>query len=140
MPVWTMTVPGEKRGHPGDIRFVTRNGKTTAYRGGESRAFMASVAVQARSEGLPTDIVGPVALDMVVRRTLPQRTCFCSGEPHAKRPDLSNHLKLVEDALRNHFDDAQVSLITMRKEYALQSEIEVTLTWGDDFRARWDSA
>lgn len=138
--IHTFLIPGKRQGHPGDLRAVTRGGKTHLYRTGESRGWMASVAIQARTSGLPTDIDGPIVLDVIIRHALPIRTCFSSGEPHWKRPDTSNTLKLLEDALRNHFDDAQIAITTIRKEYALQSEIEVTLTWGDDFRSRWDSA
>lgn len=137
MPVHEFLIPGKRQGHPGDVKFASSGGKTRAYRGNASRAWMAHVATLASVSELPTSIPGPICLDLVVRLSLPRRTNFCVGEAHAKRPDTSNTLKLIEDALANHFDDGRISLHTMRKEYWGNDEILVRLTWGDEFLVRW---
>lgn len=139
MPVHEFLVPGKRQGHPGDVKFATSGGKARAYRGSTSRAWMAHVATIASASGLPTGISGPICLDLSVRLSLPKRTNFCAGEPHAKRPDSSNTLKLIEDALSNHFDDGRIALHTLRKEYWSNDEILVRITWGNEFLMRWRS-
>lgn len=135
--IHSFIIPGKKVGHPGDVRIVRAGTKVRAYRSRPSRDFMAHVLSCAHLSGLRGPIDGPIAIDLEVRRKLPKRTCFSVGEPHTQRPDWSNHLKMIEDALKPFFDDAQVCAHTGRKVWHDKDEIEVTLTFGEDFLDKW---
>lgn len=78
---------------------------------------------------------GPLALDItfyfpVAGYVTKKKTSQLLQAPHSKRPDLSNLIKMVEDALNDHIysDDSQICQINAKKCYAEVPRTEFTLT------------
>ena len=117
----TILIPGNPRAQ-GRPRFTTIGGYARAYDPKESRDWKAVVkdfAVQAGCKPLE----GPVTLAMDVFVARPKRLLRAKDPVEAVRctskPDCSNYLKGVEDALNGiaYYDDSQIWRVSVRKFY-----------------------
>ena len=84
---------------------------------------------------------GPVTLDLWFYMPIPKswpkyRKAKAEKEivPHAIRPDLSNLVKLVEDAANSilYADDKQIVRIRTSKHYSLKPRTEIIMNWSFD--------
>jgi len=81
---------------------------------------------------------GPVAIDLWFYLPIPKswpkyRKAKADQEimPHSVRPDLSNLVKLVEDAAESilYDDDKQIVSIRTNKHYSPQPRTEIVMQW-----------
>lgn len=126
------TVPGPPRGK-GRPRFVStpRGGRT--YTDAQTASYENLVKMCARAAGAEI-IDGPVEMRIAVYLPIPQsapkkrQAAMLSGaECPTKKPDLSNVLKSIEDALNliAYRDDAAIVSMTMTKHYAIEPRVDV---------------
>lgn len=100
----------------------------------DRKEFKARLAFFAKQE-CPVPLDGPLRMNLTVRRpkpaSWPKKPCKSNPWPWAwwKRPDRSNYLKIVEDALNGicWHDDGQVVSGDTRKEWGPVWECVVTL-------------
>lgn len=81
---------------------------------------------------------GPLKLSITFYMQLPRASLVkkkaLDGTPHYTRPDTSNLIKFVEDALNGilYPDDAQIAIIEARKIYDFNPRTEFMLERADD--------
>lgn len=135
MNMLSFSVPGEPRGK-GRPRFVSTPQGGRAYTDAQTVAYENFVKFCARAAGAQI-IDGPVEMRIAVYLPIPQsapkkrQAAMLSGaELPTKKPDLSNVLKLIEDALNliAYRDDAAIVSMTMTKHYALDPRVDVYVT------------
>ena len=139
MPELKIVIPGEPcaQGRP---RFSSFNGHFRAIDPAKSRnykAFVKYVAThEAKKQGwLYTEL--PLAMNVVAYMGIPKskskkfRQAAVEGsERPTKKPDLSNIVKGVEDALNGllYKDDSQIVSLKLKKYYSEEPRLEVTLS------------
>lgn len=131
-------IPGSPIGQ-GRPKFSTINGHARAYDPEKSRNYKAYVkllATQAMKEQCFEMIEGPCSLDILAFFEVPKskskkfREAALSGlEYPTKKPDLSNIVKGIEDALNGlaYKDDALIVKLGVVKLYSEIPRVEVTL-------------
>ena len=145
----SFVVPGEPKGkgRPRAVKLPT--GKICMYTPKDTAAnqhlvrMSASDAINAGQTGADDHQSklhdGPVLLSIVATFPLPKsrpkwlRDRLAAGTeiPHTTRPDLSNVIKIVEDALNGVAwkDDSRVCSITAIKRYGLRPRLEVSISY-----------
>jgi Holliday junction resolvase RusA-like endonuclease len=139
MPTLKIVIPGEPcaQGRP---RFSTHGGFVKAYDPAKSRNYKAFVKYVATHEAtkqgwLYTEL--PLSMSVIAYMTIPKskskkfRKAAMEGEERpTKKPDLSNIVKGVEDALNGvlYKDDSQIVNLAMEKYYSEEPRLEVTLS------------
>lgn len=139
MPELKLVIPGEPcaQGRP---RFSTHGGFVKAYDPAKSRNYKAFVKYVATHEAtkqgwLYTEL--PLAMKVVAYMGIPKskskkfRQAAVEGtERPTKKPDLSNIVKGVEDALNGllYKDDSQIVSLKLKKYYSEEPRLEVTLS------------
>lgn len=126
----TFTIPGEPvaQGRP---RFARMGSFVRTYDPKESRDWKATVKQFAIAAGA-APIPGPLRLEVVAVFTRPltsyRKRAPRGPEPKTTKPDLSNVLKGIEDALLGiaYLDDSQVAEIVARKLVGGQGEAPAT--------------
>ena len=131
-------IPGSPIGQ-GRPKFSTINGHARAYDPEKSRNYKAYVkllATQAMKDSGFTMIKGPCALSINAYFEVPKskskkfREAALNGlEYPTKKPDLSNIIKGIEDALNGlaYKDDALIVRLGVTKLYSEVPRVEVTL-------------
>ena len=131
-------VPGSPIGQ-GRPKFSTINGHAVAYDPEKSRNYKAYVkllATQAMKEQGFTMIDGPCCLDILACFEVPKskskkfREAALNGlERPTKKPDLSNIVKGIEDALNGlaYKDDSSIVFLSVAKCYSEVPRVEVIL-------------
>lgn len=131
-------VPGSPIGQ-GRPKFSTINGHAKAYDPEKSRNYKAYVkllATQAMREQGFTMIDGPCCLDILAFFEVPKskskkfRQAALEGrERPTKKPDLSNIVKGIEDALNGlaYKDDSFIVYLSVAKHYSEVPRVEVIL-------------
>lgn len=128
------TVPGLVRGK-GRPRFVAtpRGGRT--YTDAQTASYENLVKMCAKAAGARI-IEGPIEMHIAVFMHVPQsiskkrRQAMLDGiEVPTKKPDLSNILKAIEDALNGiaYPDDCNIVALSMTKHYAVEPRVDVTV-------------
>ena len=136
--VLVFDIPGQPIGQ-GRPKFSTINGHARAYDPEKSRnykAYIRMLATQAMKDSGFTMIEGPCVLDIIAYFEVPKskskkfREAALSGlEFPTKKPDLSNIIKGIEDALNGlaYKDDALIVRLGVTKLYSKVPTVEVTL-------------
>ena len=131
-------IPGQPIGQ-GRPKFSTINGHAVAYDPEKSRNYKAYVkllATQAMKEQGFTMIDGPCCLDIMAFFEVPKskskkfREAALNGlERPTKKPDLSNIVKGIEDALNGlaYKDDSSIVFLSVAKCYSEVPRVEVIL-------------
>ena len=131
-------IPGSPIGQ-GRPKFSTINGHAVAYDPEKSRNYKAYVkllATQAMKEQGFTMIDGPCCLDIMAFFEVPKskskkfREAALNGlERPTKKPDLSNIVKGIEDALNGlaYKDDSSIVFLSVAKCYSEVPRVEVIL-------------
>lgn len=131
-------VPGSPIGQ-GRPKFSTINGHAKAYDPEKSRNYKAYVkllATQAMREQGFTMIDGPCCLDILAFFEVPKskskkfkERALMGIERPTKKPDLSNIIKGIEDALNGlaYNDDSLIVYLSVAKHYSEVPRVEVIL-------------
>lgn len=131
-------VPGSPIGQ-GRPKFSTINGHAKAYDPEKSRNYKAYVkllATQAMREQGFTMIEGPCCLDILAFFEVPKskskkfkERALMGIERPTKKPDLSNIVKGIEDALNGlaYKDDSSIVYLSVAKHYSEVPRVEVIL-------------
>lgn len=131
-------VPGSPIGQ-GRPKFSTINGHAKAYDPEKSRNYKAYVkllATQAMREQNFTMIEGPCCLDILAFFEVPKskskkfrEAALADQERPTKKPDLSNIVKGIEDALNGlaYKDDSSIVYLCVTKYYSDVARVEVIL-------------
>lgn len=131
-------VPGSPIGQ-GRPKFSTINGHAKAYDPEKSRNYKAYVkllATQAMREQGFTMIDGPCCLDILAFFEVPKskskkfkERALMGIERPTKKPDLSNIIKGIEDALNGlaYNDDSSIVYLSVAKHYSEVPRVEVIL-------------
>lgn len=106
-----------------------------SYTPGKQRTAMAEVKLFAQRAMAGTGLLaGPVSVRLIATYAWPlsatkKRRESASGHWKATRPDLSNLVKLIEDALIGvaYTDDGQIASLNAYKVYGDEASLEVTL-------------
>ena len=129
-------VPGSPIGQ-GRPKFSTINGHAKAYDPEKSRNYKAYVkllATQAMREQGFTMIEGPCCLDILAFFEVPKskskkfkERALMGLERPTKKPDLSNIVKGIEDALNGlvYKDDSSIVYLSVAKHYSEVPRVEV---------------
>ena len=132
----TITIPGVPvaKGRPKAVRMGKKGirmytpTKTASYEA-TCRTF-AMVAMAGRA---PVD--DPLSVLFTLHMPIPssmsqKKQAELVGKPHSKKPDASNIVKAVEDALNGIVwnDDSQISLLTANKVYSTDPRVEVMVS------------
>jgi Holliday junction resolvase RusA-like endonuclease len=122
------------QGRPRFAIIKTRGGKSFghAYDPKTSKDWKESVRQQAIINKVPF-LTG--ALKMNIHFSLPRPQSLPKKvKHHVKRPDLSNFLKNIEDALRGiaYQDDSQICYLTCSKSYGEPPKVEIQIDQMDD--------
>ena len=132
-------IPGSPIGQ-GRPKFSTINGHAKAYDPEKSRNYKAYVrllATQAMKDSGFTMIEGPCCLSIDAYFEVPKskskkfREAALSGlEYPTKKPDLSNIIKGIEDAINNlvYYDDACIVSLSVCKFYSDVPRVEVVIS------------
>lgn len=131
-------IPGSPIGQ-GRPKFSTINGHAVAYDPEKSRNYKAYVkllATQAMKEQGFTMIDGPCCLDIMAFFEVPKskskkfkERALLGLERPTKKPDLSNIVKGIEDALNGlaYKDDSSIVFLSVAKCYSEVPRVEVVL-------------
>lgn len=138
-----LTVPITPKGQ-GRPRFDPRSGR--AYTDEKTRAYIGAVRAAAEiAWGAREPLSGPVWLSVRAIFSLPKAALRKGRAHHTQKPDGSNVLKAVEDALLPHWikrkgvqeqiwagvlaDDAQIVDARVRKEWSIERAALVVQVW-----------
>ena len=120
----------------GRPRATTINGKARVYDPRKSRDYKNYIRMEAAKEAPQQLIENPVVLHLSLYRSIPKSFSKKKTElaeqgkirPTTK-PDASNYLKLVEDALNGVIwkDDAQIVRVLVDKYYSSKPRIEIEI-------------
>lgn len=127
----TFTIPGiaVPQGRP---RFFRRGSFTGAYDPAKSRAWKEFVRLTAIAAGCKP-LSGPLSMEVVFFLPAPKDLAkkLEKGEniAHIKKPDLSNLIKGLEDALNGicYTDDSQITESRVVKQYATEPSVFVKI-------------
>lgn len=112
------TIPGipVAKGRP---RLTTRGGFAHAYTPEKTRVAETIIRMVARKY-FPTPLTGPLTLSVEFYLPFPKREKNLDGRAHTKRPDITNLLKTVEDAMNGiaYADDSQLAYVYASKFYS----------------------
>lgn len=132
----SFTVPGDIWGK-GRPRATARGGFARLYTDERTRAYERTVGVLAKvAMGQTAPLIGPLAGSFVFRVEPPRsaskrmRADMLAGRLYpAKKPDVSNCLKAVEDGMNGvvYEDDAQLVLIRLEKKYSLTAGVDILI-------------
>lgn len=131
----SFTIPGDARGK-GRPRAARIGGHTRLYTDAKTLGYenlVRYLAAEAMKGAAPLD--GPLRLVVTVSVVPPRSASFkkqqamIMGMWPAKKPDLSNILKAIEDGMNGvvFHDDAQIVQIVARKAYSVLSRAEVSV-------------
>jgi Holliday junction resolvase RusA-like endonuclease len=102
--------------------------KTASYEATCRYAAMAAMAGTA-------PLTGPLLVTFFLHMPIPaslslKKQVELNGKPHVKKPDVSNILKAVEDALNGivWHDDSQIAHLTAHKVYSLEPRVVVRVS------------
>ena len=139
IPILKLIIPGEPcaQGRP---RFSTHGGFVKAYDPAKSRNYKAFVKYVATHEAQKqgwgyTEL--PLSMSVIAYMGIPKskskkfrEAAMAGSERPTKKPDLSNIVKGVEDALNGllYKDDSQIVNLALEKYYSEEPRLEVTLT------------
>ena len=134
MTQFSFTIPGIP--HPqGRPRFARRGRFVHTYEAAKDTAWKNLVKAYARAKWKrQPPIIVPVTMTVTFFMPIPQSVKYAhEGMPHIKRPDVSNLLKGVEDALNGFVwkDDSQICNVRAMKVYSTRPRTEVTIEWGE---------
>ena len=133
-----LIVPGEAVPQ-GRARFSSKNGFVRTYDPKNSSRYKAFVRAVANQIMKQPPLEGPLVMMVDVHRGVPkswrpkQKEQALAGfiKPTSK-PDCSNYLKGIEDALNGvaYLDDSQLVLVIVRKKYSAEPRVEIRI-WED---------
>lgn len=138
-----ITIPGTPTAK-GRAR-AKRMGKTgirmyTPTRTASYESVCASVARAVMKSRAP--LRGPLLVTFFLHMPIPaslsvKKQVALNGKPHVKKPDASNVVKAVEDALNGivWHDDSQIAHLTARKVYSLEPRVVVRVSEVFDLEA-----
>lgn len=132
----TITIPGVPvaKGRPKAVRM----GKTgirmyTPTKTANYEAVCRMAALEAMAWTAP--LQGPLHVTFLLHMPIPaslsqKKQAELVGKPHTKKPDASNIVKAVEDALNGIVwnDDSQIALLTAHKVYSTDPRVEVSVS------------
>ena len=133
-----VTIPGEPSGQ-GRPRFSTRGGFVKAYDPEKSRNYKAFVKYIATHEAMKQGWVyteEPIKMSVIAYMGIAkskskkfQQAALDGMERPTKKPDLSNIVKGVEDALNGllYKDDSQIVELKLQKFYSDEPRLEFSL-------------
>lgn len=136
MTVVAFSMSGLPRGQ-GRPRATARGGFASIYKDPKSRKYEQSVALVAAAQmagRLP--LTGPLSASFQFRMPIPvsatkkAKAAMASGEtPHLGKPDLSNMVKAIEDAMNAvvFHDDAQITRCFTTKLYSERPGVDVRI-------------
>jgi len=134
--VITITIPGVPvaKGRPKAVRM----GKTgiRMYTPTKTASYEATCRIFAMiAMGGNAPLSEPLAVSFILHMPIPsslsqKKQAELVGKPHTKKPDASNIVKAVEDALNGIVwnDDSQISLLTAHKVYSTEPRVEVAVS------------
>ena len=109
--------------------------KTASYE--SACALAAKLAMKSRAP-----LQGPLFVTFELHMPIPaslslRKQVALVGRPHEKRPDVSNVIKAVEDALNGvvWHDDSQITHLTAQKVYSLEPKVVVRVSEVFDMEA-----
>lgn len=124
------TIPGEPRGW---ARTRLNNGRP--FKDAKTRGYQNLVRTVAKAHGA-RPVTGPVRISITAHFAMPKRLTrarrqaieFGSDYP-TKKPDIDNVVKAILDALNGlaFSDDAQVVVLSARKEWAVDASVHVCI-------------
>lgn len=132
----TITIPGVPvaKGRPKAVRMgktgirMYTPAKTADYEASCRTAAM--VAMQGKAP-----LAGALFVSFVLHMPIPaslslKKQVALNGKPHVKKPDASNVVKAVEDALNGvvWHDDSQIAHLSVQKVYSLEPRVEVRVS------------
>lgn len=132
----TFTVPGIPVGK-GRARAAVIAGRARLYTPAKTQHYEADVAKSAAvAMGGADPFQGPVRLGLLITFPLPKAKRATRNRPaahwHTSKPDASNVLKAVEDAMNGivYRDDSQIAEVSVSKVYdpAGRASVQVTIT------------
>jgi len=129
------TIVGEPHGK-GRPRFTVRHGFSMAYTDEKTRTAESNFLAQALPYKPEKPLENPLKMKIKAFCSIPttyskkkRLKCLCAMLRPAKKPDLSNILKIIEDSLNTVFfqDDKQIVSLEMEKYYdeVPRTEIEI---------------
>lgn len=133
-----ITIPGEPVAQ-GRARYTTRSGFVRTYdpkKSADYKSYVRAIANQVDTRPLE----GPLVMKVLIYRQIPkswtkkkQAAALAGTVKPSIKPDCSNYLKGIEDALNGiaYIDDSQLVLVYVRKEYAVEPRVEISI-WPDD--------
>lgn len=131
-------VPGEPVSQ-GRARFSTRSGFVRAYdpkKSSDYKSYVRAIAKQIINQPME----GALVMKVVLFRSIPkswtkkkQKLALDGILKPTLKPDCSNYLKGIEDALNGiaYLDDSQLVLVHVSKRYASEPKAEIRI-WRDD--------
>ena len=127
-------IPGEPHGK-GRPRFRRLGNFVSTYNDKKTQSYEALVKQSAKEAFGDTDILEtPISLYLYIKLPIPKsyskkrsEACLNGSEKPIKKPDASNVLKSVEDAMNGvvYKDDSQIVNFHVTKVYSPQSGIDV---------------
>ena len=130
-------IPGEPVAQA-RARFSSRNGFTRSYdpkKSADYKNYIRRIANQIKTSPL----TGPLVMKVNVYRSVPKswtkKKQLAALEGTVKpdmKPDVSNYLKGIEDALNGiaYIDDSQIVLAIVKKAYSANPRVEIRI-WND---------
>lgn len=137
--ILSFDIPGQPIGQ-GRPKFTTINGHAKAYDPEKSRnykAYVRMLATQAMKDSGFTMIEGPCVLSIIAYFEIPKskskkfrEAALLKYEYPTKKPDLSNIIKGIEDALNGlvYKDDACIVNLSCEKFYSDNPRVEVYIS------------
>ena len=129
----SITIPGVPvaKGRPRAMRMGKKGIRMyTPAKTADYEAVCRTAAVRAMEGRAP--LVGPLFVSFILHMPIPaslsmKKQVALVGKPHVKKPDSSNVLKAVEDALNGvvWHDDSQIAHLTAQKIYSLEPRVVV---------------
>jgi len=128
--------PPIPKGRP---RYCQRGGRVFAYTPKKTQEAEVSIREKAKVDLYPLSeapFEGRICVDLAFRMPIPKslRKKVSAGDPHVKRPDLDNLIKLVIDALTGVAwkDDAMICIMSAEKTYSHDPMTIVNITYEKD--------
>lgn len=116
----------------GRPKLSTRGGFVRAYTPAKTRSYEQQVAIYGKL-AIKTPLKGPLRVELTFTLPIPSSTpkrVNLVGQPHIKKPDLTNLVKAVEDGLNGiaYLDDSQICELTARKVYGTEPGVLISFS------------
>lgn len=125
----SFTIPGKPQPQLRP-RFTGRGGYVRTYDPAKCKAakkIISDVATMTAFDcGLAQPLTGAISVEVIFSMPIPKSVRADTGDPHVKKPDLDNLLKLVLDAITDSgaiwADDSQVVAVSAHKMYSTKPQ------------------